>query len=349
MGWELKPIPAPLLSELEGLATSISSITQPVVTALDTAQAALDVAKAFVTTSANPTTALALALIDELENLNNDIFGTGVFQLVVQPFDASARKTIPRIGEIPGFNAADTLIEIEQAGSTLPANFLGVPSLTPERTIRLITQSFDDEGDAQRPQFSDSASVTAFGFLVTAPDADEFASLLESLRAVFDLGPFERLLERLKRVTNLETGGIAPPISRLPDWDSVRLNSVSPLKETQDFINKQLNFLRGLVGVGDNALQDFIELIERKVSNLQAIIQEFNELINSIKSALNASGIWVLDVPPGVGGNNRLKQEIESNNDVFNQLNNNLSAAVLYVGGGPSLASVNAIRTLVSQ
>ena len=345
MTWTKKPIPAPLIDGVEELATNISSITQPVVTLLDLASSALEVAKIFFATQASPTTALANALIDEVQNLNNDIFGSGVFQLVVQPFEINKKFGVPLIGQAGPIDTETKLFGLQQTGTILPSNDFGIPSLTPSRVIDKIVQSFDDQGDLERPQFSNNASVAAFGFMVSAPDVNGFVSLLEGLQAVWDFGAFSRLLNQMKQKANFPSG-FPTPVSRPPDWDSVRFNSIDFMKKTQDQLNNQLNFLRGLLGSTDNLLNDFLTLIERKINNLQATVSEFNELINTIKNATAASGVYVLDVPAGVGGNERLKQEIRD--DQFSDSRDNLAAAVIYVGGGPSVAAVEAIRQIVA-
>ena len=346
MSWEKKPVPAPLIDGLEDIATAITSITQPVIVLLETALAAIEVAKIFFLTSANPTTALANALIGELEKLNNDTFGTGVFQLVVQPFDISTKFTIPGVGLLSSVDTDAKLVEFAQAGATFALDDFGIPALSPQTNISKILQSFDDEGDSERPQFSDGAQVTAFGFMITAPNVGDFNDILESLLAVWEIGDFRKLLNRLKESINAETAGVIPIPSRKPDWDSVRFNSVDFLAKTQNEINKQLAFLKGLIGSVDDILGDFIILVERKITNLKTIIEEFNALINTIKNALSASGVYLLNVPPATGGNEYLKEQI--NDPQFQSSKDSISASVIYVGGGASLAPVDAIRTILS-
>ena len=247
MTWTQKPIPAPLLAEVEAIASQISSLTAPVVTLLDVASSALDAAKIFFSAAGNPTTALANSLITELENLNNDIFGTGVFQIVVQPFELTVREPIPGIGTASTIDTESRLLEIAQTGATLAPDAFGITRLTPVKNIQKIVDSFDDVGDVERPQFSDSAEVCAFGMMVTSPTVNGFNQILESLLGVWDMGDLRRLLDRMNRQTNTDTGGVIPTASRPPDWDSVRFNSINFLKDTQDQINKQIALLRGLI------------------------------------------------------------------------------------------------------
>lgn len=344
MPWEQKPIPAPLIDGLEELAVAISSVTQPVVVLLDIASKSLEVAQLFFSTTGNPTTALALALIDELEALNNDIFGTGVFQLITQPFEIAEKLNIPGVGSPSVFDSEAKLIEV--SGGTLAPNDFGVPQLTPSKNIDKILQSFDDAGDVNRPIFSDNSEVCAFGFLLSAPDIDGFNNVLESLSGVWDFGEFARLLEKLKNAVNDDNGGDIPIPSRKPDWDSVRFNSVKFLADTQNELNKQLAFMRGLIGSTDDMIGDFLELVERKIDNLTRVIDEFNDLIDTIKNALNASGVYLLDVPPAIGGVNYLKEQIEDSQ--FQSSRDLISASVVYVGGGASLAAVNSIRLILT-
>lgn len=330
MTWQKKPIAAPISDALVSTVEAVDSVVSAVQPILTVAETALELAKVFTQTTLDPAAALFDSIISELENLINDTFGSGVFILEVNPFNVQA---IPAI--VPGAT---------KGPSPIIARYddFGIPLMTPDECIKLMISSFDDAGDPNRPQFSNHASTVAFGFLVTAPDIAGFLALLDALFAVFAWNGFDLLKKRIQRHTTT----ITDP-SVYPDWNSYRLNSINQLKDLQDSLLELLNTLKGYRDILNN-IEDLIDNIKQKVDQLQQILNQFRDKLNSLKNAAKATGVYVFDFPLQTGGNAAVKNALT---DPYLQsictIDNGYTAALLFLGGGPSAAPVNAIKQLV--
>lgn len=346
MTWTKKSIPAPIPEGLDVIAAESSAILSAVSPILDTAISALEAASAFIGSDEDPIQSIALVLLQELQNFNNDLFGTGVFNLVVNPFNLLGENDPMSIAEnqalapyLPNFNKTFGVRKRDQ---------FGWPLVSPGKIIDIMQQSFDDDGDVNRPQFSESAEVCAFGFLITAPSLESLRPLMESLQAVMDLKQFENILKKLKSKLGEDPneGGFIVP-SRQPDWTSFRMNSMEPFKSIQRSVNSQIDYYEGLLTTADKALDDLTKVLTAKVTTLRTIIEDLNTILSDLTNATAASGIYLLDVPPAIGGNDYLKSQLDSE-ELDDLKNNNYSLGVLFVGGGPSLTTVNSIRELLT-
>lgn len=318
MSWKLQSVPAPIPDGVQTIVDTLDSVATPLIAALDVLSTALNAAKIFFTSTSDPFSALVGSLLTEVQDLINDLFGTGVFVLFV---DAT---------KIEGRVAVDTF---------------GIPTLKPDLALSTAVASFDDTGDTDRPQFSDSAQVAALGLLLTAPDVNEFIALFTRLEAVFDLEPFKRLLTLLNRKTNVVPPD--PPVpSILPDWDSLKLNNIKAMSDIQVQLNNVLGLVQGYVTTPDDIINDLITILDRKVTDLQRIASDFQTLLETLANATAASGIHVLNVATNTGGNTYLKSQILEL-DTTAIRDNEYTAFVLFVGGGASLTTVETIRDLI--
>lgn len=347
----------------------------------------------------------------------------------------------------------------------------GFPLLSASQAIQSAIDSFDDEGDPNRPQFSSSAEVAAFGLMITFPTFQQFLNLLNLIGDLFDFPQLDFVKARAQRFSDVTDfyvyytvggkgedpkiprrqavvialpdgasssqvakatadvlgatgvfackasgfkvlatcnaagvvvddpdpgttgfstsvvtpgqsgvkqvveidvtpnfGSIRPPggapvlspstlqgtyflisshpkttTSVNPDWQSLRLNSITHLALLQAQLIKLLETLRGYLVVPDSFIPDLIDIIAAKVTALQNLLTAIQTLINSIT---RVSGVYYLSVPKGVGGNDRIKAAL---NDSFLQDPCNATTFTLmavFVGGGPSLVPVETLRGL---
>ena len=107
-----------------------------------------------------------------------------------------------------------------------------------------------------------------------------------------------------------------------------------------------LQYLKGLLVTADDAVEDLIKTLERKLNTLKSLIEEINSVINSITNLAKLSGVYLFDVPLGTGGVTRITEELNSSTEL-RRLRTSYTVSFLIVGGGPSAASVENIRKLL--
>ena len=383
MPWQQKALLPPLPPEAQDVVDDLNAVAGSIIPILDAAATILDAAKIFFSAGSDLYAALMTALITEVENLINDLFGSGAFELMVHNSSVLSTK--------------------------LQKDKFGIQLITPADAVNLAIQSFDDLGDDQRPQFSDAASVAGFGFLVTQKDVFLLVKILEALATVLGLPQLDVIFEDLKsqsgqsrtilsnksvfagQITfdytggtpkvgnfiqqgavsavitaetdtqiNIEDKGIAkkfvngaarflaePRFSTGADWDSFRFNQFEALGKIQVQLLDVLQIAKGYAVVPDNNIAELIDLLSRKVDTLTAAVTIFQAVIDEITNISGLSGTFVFDLPITTGGNKKLKEEL------FNPAFEDTSFAfdkytffALYVGGGPSAAGVETIRLL---
>lgn len=312
-GWTKSDVFAPVSKELAQIAGTAAGAAGATAGVLGAAAGLLQVAAAFITGTSDPFKAAYASVIDELEDLLNDLFGAGVFSLTINQFDVPGRR---------------------------PKDDFGIPLLLPREALQLAIASFDDLADENRPQFSDSAEVAAFGFLANAPSVEGLLDLIKALVAVFSIPDFNLLQRRLQ-------DAIEPPVtpSRYPDWQSLKLNSIDQIRETQEAANKMLENLRGNLTTADDNLVDLINVLTKKVKQAEKIIKDLEDVLDNLSNATAASGLFTLNIPPGVGGNKRLKEEIFDCD--LTLINGGYTVVGIFVGGGPTLVPIDNIRKII--
>ena len=352
MPWEQKAIPSPLIDGMKDIASALAAPGQAVETILGTTADAIDIAKLFVTAQVDPLSALFLAVLDEIDELVNDTFGAGIYQLYVNPFEVQSLgveeiKTKFSTGISLDPTADEIKFIVQEKSSEYQFDNFGIPLMTPGTAINHMIRSFDDEGDLKRPIFSPSAEVCAYGIIVTAPSLAGFTPILEGLLAILDLKPFARLLNNLLK-KSVSAEFFIPRFSRKPDWNNtLSLSSIPILREQRDVLIDALNTVRGYVNNADTAISDLLSIIQRKIDALLDVVKAFNELIAKIQSAVAASGAYIFDFPPQIGGVEAIKSALRD--PALAKLSQNgYSAGCLFVGGGPSMIPVNTIRELLT-
>ena len=162
MPWEQQEVTDPAQQAVSTALTPVSNALGAISPILSTTSALLDIAKAFIIGTIDPLQAALLKAIEGLEETLNDIFGSGMFTLTVNPF------------RLEGVRQFDDF---------------GTPLMTPADIINEMVQSFDDLGDGNRPQFSESAEVVAFGLIATAPDLAGLLDFQTLFNRLFERGP----------------------------------------------------------------------------------------------------------------------------------------------------------------
>lgn len=301
-----KPIPN-AIADVLSVAGGAISVIEPLLSAIKTL---LQVAEAFYHGVLDPLAATVQALLTEAQNFITDFFGTGVFSLVV---DAVNR---------PGIVKYDSL---------------GIPLMTPGQAIFTAIDSLDDLGDINRPQFSVDASIVGLGFMATAPSPDQFLALIALLRRIFTIPEWELIFKIVNRHRIVVAG---PPVP--PDWRSLRLNSIQEMKDLEDGMLALIQMLRGYAVVPDTNIQDLVDIIDQKLSLLKDLMDKLKQLVSDLR---HTTGIFVMNMPIGVGGNARLKEFLRD--CPLEHSHNQYTIMSVFVGGGPSLQPIDKMRALI--
>ena len=312
MAWKKSDVAAPIFNEIGSLAGSAASSVGAIASAANVANATVNKVKKAYASKADPLASAFKSVVGSARNLLNDTFGSGVFMLTINQFD------------VPGARRVDDF---------------GIPLLYPREALQMAIESFDDNGDSARPQFSEDATVCAYGFLATAPTVAGVVALVEELIRVFDISEWQLIKTRYNNASQLPTLA-----SNYPDWQSLKLNSISQIAGVQDQANKMLKSLEGNVLDTHDAVKDAIDTIQEKSQTANDIIDSLQQNLTNLSSLAKASGLYTLNVPPHVGGNEYLKEQIFDCDLTLEQTG--YTVVAITVGGGPTLNAVDRIRKL---
>lgn len=313
MSWKKDPIAAPVLNEVSNIASQAAGALGIINSSASVAQKAVALAATAFRNSTDPALTAFTQTIQATQNFMNDAFNTGVFQLTINQLD------------VPGPRKQDSN---------------GIPLLYPREALLMAIESFDDLNDPNRPQFSNDATVSAFGFLATSATADGLLALMALLGSVFGIGEWDLIGKRMNGYINANQGR-----SIYPDWTSMRLNQIKQIADTQKATNQMLGMMTGNSLDANSAVRDAINAVISKTSESKNTLERAQDLLTVLSAATKATGIYTLNVAPGVGGNQRLKDEIYDCDLVISQTPYTIVG--IYAGGGPSLSPINRIRQLV--
>jgi hypothetical protein len=153
--------------------------------------------------------------------------------------------------------------------------------------------SFDDLGDAARPQFSPDASISCLVFAVGANNLPDFGRLLDLLAALFGIPAlkYEDVNYDINLPERIEAGMSTPP-----DWESVRLGEViPPFKQLGDILMRAI----GMIKISDTygpMLGALAEIIRQKAAALEAIAAEIQAIVDAITALIESAGLYILHV-----------------------------------------------------
>lgn len=310
MSWKQSPIVKPIPGNLAAIASTAGGVASTLGSTLNAVGSLLSLVQPFVNNTVNPYQSMTQSLLSEVQNFNNDFFGTGVYMLTVTGYDR---------------------------GGVVKYDTTGIPILTPGEAIEAAIASLDDIGDLARPQFSSGANIAAVGFLASSPSLGQLIALMEQMLAIFSIPDWKLMLSRVKRQGTTIS---SPPVP--PDWKSLRLNSIDQLANMQNAVNDLVSHLKGYNVTADSNIADLVDIIQRKAQQLDQLANSLDQLASDLA---NTTGIFVLNLPAGVGGNPRLKDALRD--CPLQRSKNQYTIMSVLVGGGPSLAPVDNIRRLV--
>ena len=257
---------------------------------------------------------------------------------------------------------------------------LGIPLVTPKEVVRQMVKSFDDPGDENRPIFSDDANVASFGFIISAPSPQEFVTLATSFLNIFEVKSLRDFLNDVnKKLDKLDESNspIGDLRSRAPDWNGDwRLENITYLSTVKTSLLRTLELIRGYTVTADKAFENLIDMISAKINDLLSIVEDLTDLIERIRSALDATGIYVFALEETVGGVDAIKRELQvtvggkryyangdiadeislsekarsirldDGEDIFNNSDLKYSYGFLIAGGGVTASQVDVLRGL---
>lgn len=317
MSWTKKKVLAPLPEELEPIISTLTGTANSVQAILEPLSLALEAASTLFLIGNDLFAAIMNEVIGLIEDLVNDLFGAGLFQLIINPFTIS-NTTLRRAriddGESDAFD---------------------VTFITPDQAIKLAIKSLDDPGDVdflgnfKRPNFSESATVAGFGLLVTVKDINAYLRLLKLL---FKVWATEDLDFAIKKAESLLT---ETPRSTGADWDSMRLNQITQLGLIHQQLLAVLALCKGYTLVPEGLI-NLINLIKKKLDDLIDIIDVFKAVVDDLANLEALAGVYVFDLPPTLGGNEAIKAALpnpELQGPEF--FLHRYTFFMLYIGGGP--------------
>jgi len=267
---------------LSGLVTGISDLATAANATLDVADAALAAAKVFLIGTLAPQAAAAAVLVSSMEGIINDLFGAGFFRIYAHPWT-------PGLGRLEGV-----------------WRHLGFP-----QAVKALSDSLDDPGDAERPQFSALAPVEMIVLAVGAPSPGIFKTALEAFNALVNAKEFRLAIRRIDQAFELEAQRFTRPKgSEPPDWQSVTVREAFPaLAPLEDSLNENLAMLKGYAKGGEKAVDIALALIAAKRTQLTTLQTKLAAASALFGQGLSGAGAYALHVA-GTGGNDLLKTEL---------------------------------------
>jgi hypothetical protein len=256
-------------------------------------------------------------------NAVNDLAGAGVYTLVVDPFKTGS---------------------LLATGARLRYDVKGIPLLTPKEAILTAIASFDDLADSNRPIFSDTAQVSALGFLLTAPSAEALKALLDALYAILKFPWLKEIGDRVGRHVNTGTS----PVSQAapPDWrKDVNITGVEELRNARDQLRKAQEYLNGYKTTADDSVNALTSVISDKAAAATASSTALANIVNNALSLNSTTGLYTLNIPPSIGGNSLVKAELRD--CPLERSQNQYTILLLMLNGGPNISGIDNFRKAV--
>lgn len=319
----------PLLVGLPPGVGELASILKPPISAitavLQALSAFLDILRALLIGIPDPFEALIKAAIAALEAIINDLLQSGGYLYYDAPGLSSPQVALAELGlDIePGkvFHAGE---RNEARPARAVDNF--------ERWAGRFSASFDDPGDAGRPQFSEGASIEAIFIVAAAPSLAELAQLVWLLGNLLNIEAFKRAFERF--VEGADDASLARVAQRsvAPDWYSKKLHELLPplrkLAELPELLRGLLGKLQSVIDL----LADLAAAVQEKVNLLLEMAQSIQDIIDLL-DALSSAGLHILPVATneGVAGLERAFVE------AANRPPGGFVAGACLLAGGPGL------------
>ena len=129
----------------------------------------------------------------------------------------------------------------------------------------------------------------------------------------------------------------APP----PNFKSAKLEDlIGDFNSFFSAFNTLANSIRSMAGASDTALDEMIDFLDKLIEKLDEINKSLQKILKIFSVGLPAGGVYVLSIPPTIGGNDAIKEAIET---ATNKPSDRLDFAMGYMmmGGGPSMKVLN--------
>jgi hypothetical protein len=258
---------ATLLDDVDTLATAANAT-------LDVAGAGLDAAKVLLTGTVSPDAAAAAALVTQGEGLIGDLFGAGLYKIFAHPWQH-------------GVGHGDGVFR----------------SLSFPNCVQTIAQSFDDQGDPARPQFSPLAPMEMVALIPGGPSPSIFAQVLAAVNTLIDSREFRLARRRLDQAFELErTRFNIVQGSRLPDWESVTVRDILPaLRPLETALRELIAMLKGYAAGGNKAVDAALDLIVTKRAQLADLQNKLAAASALFGQGLSGAGVYGLHVTGAAG------------------------------------------------
>ncbi|MFH1531088.1 MAG: hypothetical protein ABIK09_10195 [Pseudomonadota bacterium] len=212
--------------------------------------------------------------------------------LLADPLNAAVGALIQLIQEL-----VDQLVALLQSGVYLFVDkgplFVGGRPDGLEGFLGRFEASFEDQGDAERPQFGAGSSVSAMLFVVGGDDPSQVIGPLATLGRLFGIPALE--LEQQEHILDYPAA-VEAGMSTPPDWRSVQLGRALP---PINRLGKTLQRVVDLLAVGESygkVLQDLAAVIAVKAQALQALGEEIQAVVDDLEAIISAQGLFVLHV-----------------------------------------------------
>ena len=100
--------------------------------------------------------------------------------------------------------------------------------------------------------------------------------------------------------------------------------------------------MRNIAGDSKTALDEIIKFLDDKIRELDELNTALQDILRLFTIGLPDAGIYVLTIPPKVGGNDLIKSALQS---AANRPPDTLDFSVgfLMMGGGPSMKVLNSL------
>ena len=315
--WEKRNLGGVLPDQFDDAASAVTKISKVISSTSSALENIADLVKEFYFTIGDPFSRGVQAVVDTIEDRLNSILGLGVYALYVSPDKV----------DNPNFSLIS-----------------GLATLPPTEALNKVISSFDDKGDDLRPKFGETETVAGLAIMLTATDIQSFVLQLERFIRVFGYADFVKLYERYKNYTIPRDRKYR---SRKPDWDNLTLRKLPFLQDVDEQVTKFLTHLKGYTIAGDNALTDFISVIEKKIRNIDRGVERIERAFNALKDGLSATGVYWTYIEENTGGNRYLKEELLKGREVFLQERGlEYSVMIVLVAGGPDKEGLKFLASL---
>ena len=131
----------------------------------------------------------------------------------------------------------------------------------------------------------------------------------------------------------------APP----PNFKAVKLEDIiSEFGDFFVFLNTFADTIRNMAGSSSEALEKIIKFLDEKIKELDELNKILQRILKLFSVGLPQGGVYVLSIPNTIGGNEAIKNALQSSTG---KPTDDLDFCVGYliVGGGPSMKVMNGL------